>query len=355
MISDQKILSILNSAVMAPSGDNCQPWRFEIRNNLIRIFNIPEKDTSPYNYLQRASLIAHGALIENAVIAARTLGVTPELRLLPEKKLPDLIAEIELSPASPKPDPLYEFIPKRATNRKQYNASSLSSKEKLDILNQALWFPHLGLHIADSDIKAETLSSAMILNNTLAFENETLHKFLFERLKCSEKESLETKDHLWIKTLELNPAKQFVFSLLKNWNLVKFANTFGLSKIVAMNARDLCMSSSAVCMITAPDDSALNYIDSGRLLERLWLQATKLGLSMHVMSGITLLIQRAISDECEGLSEKNIEDLRKSNNALRKAYNLSDEAITVCFRIGRSTPPSATSLRIPIQNITTAL
>lgn len=65
----EDIKKILEAAVQAPSGDNSQPWRFEIRDRdgEIRIFNIPERDKSLYNYGQMASCVAHGALIENNV------------------------------------------------------------------------------------------------------------------------------------------------------------------------------------------------------------------------------------------------------------------------------------------------
>ena len=64
----QVIEEILNLAVWAPSGDNCQPWRFEATDNKINIFNVPHKDQALYNFRQSGSLVAHGALVENILI-----------------------------------------------------------------------------------------------------------------------------------------------------------------------------------------------------------------------------------------------------------------------------------------------
>ncbi len=36
----EDIKKILEAAVHAPSGENCQPWRFEINDREIRIFNL---------------------------------------------------------------------------------------------------------------------------------------------------------------------------------------------------------------------------------------------------------------------------------------------------------------------------
>ena len=46
----EDIKKILEYAIWAPSGDNSQPWRFEAENDQIRVFNVPERDTSLYNY-----------------------------------------------------------------------------------------------------------------------------------------------------------------------------------------------------------------------------------------------------------------------------------------------------------------
>ncbi len=58
----EDIKKILEMAVYAPSGENCQPWRFEVRDSKIDIFNLPERDQSLYNHGQMASYFAHGVL-----------------------------------------------------------------------------------------------------------------------------------------------------------------------------------------------------------------------------------------------------------------------------------------------------
>ena len=60
------IQRILEAGIQAPSGENCQPWRFRSRNDFIDLFNLPERDTSLYSWGQRASYFAHGTLLENS-------------------------------------------------------------------------------------------------------------------------------------------------------------------------------------------------------------------------------------------------------------------------------------------------
>ena len=65
---------ILDIAVHAPSGDNSQPWRFKFDQNSILLFNLEDRDPTLYNFRQRGSYFAHGAIIENIIIVAGTLG-----------------------------------------------------------------------------------------------------------------------------------------------------------------------------------------------------------------------------------------------------------------------------------------
>ena len=45
---------ILSSAILAPSGENCQPWKFEVKGSNIDVMNVKERDQSLYNWDQRA-------------------------------------------------------------------------------------------------------------------------------------------------------------------------------------------------------------------------------------------------------------------------------------------------------------
>jgi nitroreductase len=66
MIPKDIILKIVEAGTWAPSGDNCQPWRFTWNGQKLLLFNVSERDTSLYNSSQRASFIAHGAVLENS-------------------------------------------------------------------------------------------------------------------------------------------------------------------------------------------------------------------------------------------------------------------------------------------------
>src|SRR6185436_19350212 len=123
MLEDFK--KILNFAIYAPSGENCQPWEFSIKENKILIFNLPERDQSLYSWGQRSSFLAHGALIENIIIASKELGYQSIVNLFPDQQNKNFVASIELQKTNIDKDPLFSFIDKRCTNRKHYQTNAL--------------------------------------------------------------------------------------------------------------------------------------------------------------------------------------------------------------------------------------
>ena len=78
---------LIGQAILAPSGDNVQPWTFHADSDAGKIVvRVDEpRDTSPMNAGQRMSRIAVGAAVENIVHSAA---------------MNDLEAEIEASPTT---------------------------------------------------------------------------------------------------------------------------------------------------------------------------------------------------------------------------------------------------------------
>ena len=66
MIARDQIEQIIRELVNAPSGDNSQPWRFEMGDSEVRLFNLVGRDATLFNFKNRGDFLAHGALIENS-------------------------------------------------------------------------------------------------------------------------------------------------------------------------------------------------------------------------------------------------------------------------------------------------
>lgn len=347
----QEIKAILETAISAPSGDNCQPWQFAINGKHLNIFNLPERDISLFNFRQRASLVAHGALIENILIASSALGFHAGLKTFPDKSNPNHIATIELNEAEPVDEPLYPYIKQRATNRKPYKDMPLSLEQRDKILHMAADLNSTAVRLTKTPLEKNEIADAISINDSIAFENRHIHKFLFDHIRWTEREALQTGDGLYVRTLELPAGQLMGFKLLKNWQIVRVLNKLGIPGIIARNAKTLCRSASAIGVITANSDSDISYLSCGRLVQRVWLEAARIGLSFHPMTGVTFLIQRMLSGETGGLSGRHIRRLENANERIRHVFGLKNETMAMTFRIGYSSPPSTRSLRFDLDTV----
>ncbi len=345
------IKKILESAILAPSGDNCQPWSLIVKGNQINIINLSERDTSLFNFCQRASLIAHGALIENILIASSASGYNIKLRPFPDNLNPNLIATVELGKSEVRDESLYPYITQRATNRKPYKSIPLTAKQRNTLLNTSLVFANAGVKLVEELDRKAFIAEAIALTDRLVFENPYLHSFLFEHIRWTEEEALKTRDGLYIKTLELSAPQAIGFRLLKNWSILQALNKFGLSKIAAKQAEKLCLSASAIGIIIVDGNTDEDFLTGGRLVQRLWLEATRMGLAFQPMTGLTFLIQRVLAKETKEISTEHIRLIMNAFDSIVSAFNLSKESMVMLFRIGHSSPPAARSLRLSVDQV----
>ncbi|KIH75852.1 Nitroreductase family protein [Geoalkalibacter ferrihydriticus] len=348
-----QILKVLELAVTAPSGDNCQPWKFVVDSPRVRLYNLPDKDTSLYNFEQKASLIAHGALLENLQIAAPAFGLKSEIKLFPEGQQSDFVAEILFEKAGGlSADPLFDSLPRRNTNRRQYERRPLSGEAHQALLAASDDIPGAQVYLSKDEAEKNQLAQLLCQNDRLVFENPRLHRFLFDHIRFTPEEAARTADGMDLRSFELPAMDRMAFSLLKNWKAVQIVNSLGfLSKKITKQAEKLCRSASAIGLVTIAEDGNADFVNGGRAMERVWLEATRLGLQLHPMAGLGCLIYRIGRGATGEFSQEHVATLRDLEGGLRKTFGCGDETLAMLFRVGYAAPGSAPSLRKPLKNV----
>ncbi len=337
---------ILNIAVHAPSGDNAQPWGFKIEDNNISIFNVPGKDATLYNFKERGSYIAHGALIENIAIAASEHGYKIIVSLFPYQNDKNFTASVSLEKSNLVKDSLYEFIKSRTTNRKPYKSELLDVKEKTEILSAQKEINFGNIKLIEDREKLNILGKLISLNERLILENRSIHDFLFGIIRWTEKEEYE-KAGLYIKTFELPAPGRLMFALLRNWSFVKILNRFNFYKVFQAQTSKLYASSGAIGVITMESDAPNDFIMAGRVFQRLWLKVTKLNLSLQPITAIPYLSQRIASGDTSKLSRSQVDSILDADRKIRNIFGVSNAVIAMIFRVGRDGEPSARSFKFP--------
>lgn len=347
---NETVRRILEAGIYAPSGDNCQPWRFVVADTRIDLFNIPQRDESLYNFKQRASLVAHGALIENVIIAASVFGYKANIAIFPNKKAPEHIATIDLERVSQiGEENLYNKIKDRITNRKAYDEIPLVMQEK-DALFRAQRVIGKGqISLVEDAETKNSIARAASVNERIVLENAYLHRFLFNHIRWNEGEVFKKRDGLYIKTLEMTPPQEIMFRLCSYWPLVRVLNKLGISRLVAKENQKIYSKSAAIGIAIFEQDTDENFILGGRLMQRIWLECARVNLSLQPLTGIIFLIQRVKHNEASMLSSCHQEMLKNAYEVIQRSFGINDETVTFLFRIGKSDAPSASSSRFPIE------
>lgn len=108
------LLQILDLARWAPSGDNTQPWRFElIGDDHIAVHGYDTRDHVLYDFDGHPSHMAHGAFLETLSLAATRFGLLAEWSIRPGQPDAAPIYDVKLRRADISEDPLVPFITTR--------------------------------------------------------------------------------------------------------------------------------------------------------------------------------------------------------------------------------------------------
>ncbi|WNB77251.1 nitroreductase family protein [Methylomonas koyamae] len=337
-MDSQKIKKIIDAAIQAPSGDNVQPWKLELARDFGRldIYNLPDLDTSYYNYRQAAAYVAHGALLENITIASRHLGCCLSLHLFPTKDNPDHIATITFAEAEPQLDELYETIFRRSTNRFSFQKSRMAVEDRQRLLSTVQNIEGVNGYLFDDDLTIQKLAKILMVNDQLVFERSDIHRFLFGQIRWTRQEIETSQDGMPVDVLGLSAIEKIFFPLMRHWWFVQAANYLGLSKIIGLKCWSNLRSSSLIGQLTVKKYDRLAFIQAGRALQRVWLEATRQGLAFQPIVGLPLLAYRAKENALTDFSAEHRQIVIDAEKQVRSLLGLdSTEEWLVGFRIGQ--------------------
>lgn len=352
MTQSEIIQAILELGVQAPSGENAQPWKFKVAGDEVSLFNIPENDQSLYNFGQRASYIAHGAVIENIQVAASHFGLNLSVNLFPDEHDPNLVAKMILKQSDTKEDPLYQFIAKRSTNRKPYKDDGIAPEIIEQLSQSSQGAAGVNVKFVSDPSKIGEIANIASLNDRLLLENKELHDFFFSHLHWTLEEETEKRSGFYIEVLELLPPAKVLFRFFKYWSLMKIFNALGMPKVGAKENSKIYASAPAIGIISISGEANGDFVEVGRSLQKMWLTITSKGLSMQPLTGILFFHQRIKAGKGDEFSPEQKQAIENAYAGIASIFSITNGVIAMMFRIGYAEPPTASSLKMPPTIIT---
>ena len=259
--SQEKLTFLLNYAILAPSSHNSQPWKFNVTKDEILVFADKSRSLQVADADQRELYLSLGCALENLIIAADYFGYSCSVAYFPGKE--DLVAKVVLQPeANPSGDPrLFSAILSRQTNRNPYEPRAISEAD-LDTIKSISSDPDAAIFLANDSALKKSFLDLVVRANRIQYSNAGYKSELGHWLGQGVMGPTGIKAkiaQLAVVFLDMGPQQTE-----KDAELINSTPYIGF-------------------VITANNDS-ISSLKAGRAMERFWLAATALGISLHPMS-----------------------------------------------------------------------
>jgi nitroreductase len=333
----------------APSEGNVQPWKFLWKDRRLLLFHDEARSASVWDPDHLTARLSLGACIENIVLKAHSLTLEVGCRMHPFAATPRLAAAFEFGKfpfrgAEPhEMDQLAPQIAARRTARKITARKTLPEGVLTHLRAAATSVQGCQLHVADAPARLQELAQLCGAAERLRLLNPEGHREYFRNhLRWDAQAANRTRDGIDVRTLELPPAAlaalrmasdRRAMDLLKQWNA---GNALGQLSAFSV------MAASAVVLLTHARKDPTAQLDAGRSLERCWLTASSLGLSVQPIS--TALVTGGASPGGHAWDQGEWGSIRRR---FLQFWDIPGENPLVLLRIGMAGEPSTQTLRRP--------
>ncbi len=368
-IDNQVIRKIVEKALTAPSGDNCQPWSFEWDGRSLRIFHFELRARHSMNRKNHASMLAFGTLLETIKIAANGHNLTVEESLdfqsknsnnewarLSFKSTGKSTGKVKVSKAGENNpyDPLFDVLSLRSTDRRLFEGGDLNVPVFQEIRALASLQSNVGIHIQGSQ-RPEFLNYVANSEKYL-WKNKNIVKDLTQWLRLTAKEATLADGMSW-KNLAVTLADSMMLRLLRCFpGMARVLWSFGLGQKMKSLAKSSIKSSAGLICVTIRNTDEKSFCEAGRLAYRTWLMLNADGYGVQPMSFVSSTIADMLSGAFDQASSEEKEHFQKGLAIIRENFNLKDDEIPVwMFRTGVSTllPEESRTRRLSVDQVLT--
>jgi nitroreductase len=351
------LLKILELSRWAPSGDNAQPWRFEIvDDHHIVVHGHDTREWCLYDFEGRASQMAHGGLLETIRIAATAhqLRATWSHRDGTPDTAPTYDVVFEYDSAIV-PDPLIHFIESRTVQRRPMRMTRLTYAQRE------------ALSLAPGSAYNIQFFESFSLRCAVA---RLLWANAYVRMTCPEAYQVHKKVIEWGMDFSKTGIPERAVGVgrgtarlmryvMRSWERVEFFNRYLFGTVAVRVQLDflpaICCAGHIALHARKIPESIVDFVAAGVAMQRLWLTAA--AQDLHLQPEMTALIFGWYQDHGTTLSRDRNVNMNASKVARRTSelFGVKEASSSVFFcRVGYSAPPDSRSLRKDLSELITA-
>lgn len=346
-ITKEQILKLIEAGIQAPSADNGQPWKFKLLEDGFELWLDQENMGLFFDVKQVATEMSCGALIENVVTLAEALGFATNISYFDEPS--SKFARLIFTPIGNNKDAegVSQMIFNRHTDRNlfQFN-KKIPASLMTELAGLVQSDKNYNLHIYQSPKDRKSIIRTVTATDTIRFIHERIHKDFYHVLRFGDA-AQKTRDGLAAATLGIESLMIPILQMLKPWWLAKMLNYVGLHHVMAFRGTWLPMKSASLIVSITHKGSA-NYVESGRIMQRFWLQANQAGLSVQPLGALSLFLARLHLLQGEGFKSDQIRTLvalEEAFTSITPDFDKENDQLVMLFRLGYTKRPAAKPYR----------
>lgn len=333
---------LVRAATLAPSADNGQPWRFHYHAGCLDVYHDVSRALR-FDTHCRASLLAVGAALENLTLTARGLGLEPERADFPDEGRPDLVARLTFRPCRAREDPLLPFIAVRATNRRPYAPAPPGTAAIRRLAGAAAGLESVEVSVVTDRRVVRECARLVLEADALRYRQRTFHEELFRAIRFPGAEG-PPSEGLPLPVLEAGVLGAAVLRLARPWRRARVLHRLGFARLMAVHSYLAVLRSGAVVLVATAENDPAGWVRSGQAVERVWLEATAVGLAVQPLSLGTLLLLE-VQDRHVA---RRLADLRVR---LQDLFGAAGKAPVMLLRAGWAPAPSARTQRRSVSEV----
>ena len=358
---DQQVVEeIVEAAGLAPSNANDQPWKWLYRNGRLFLFHDEKRSFSFANFSDISAHVSFGAAYENLVLKTNQYNLKVKSQLFPLENNKSLIALIDFYKDSGDhgieavyaPDSV-AFIANRSSNRNLSQPVELDADIIKSLTDSVESVQGGRLHIITEKDKILSLGKIIGESERITLLNEAGHKDFYERnIRWTPDHTDQSGDGIDIRGMGMVPAQIAALSIIREPKIARVLKSIGGANALVDGVVRTASLASGIGLVTMSGTSASDYFAGGIALQRLWLNAEKLGLAIHPLNAPLYLFARHNADGAAGLDQEETESIRDLRarflNIIPVEKNVAE---TFLFKIARAEKPAVRSKRLPLSEI----
>jgi nitroreductase len=261
-------IELLQTAVLAPSSHNIQPWIFRLGNSQIdiladRTLALPVNDPD-----DRELTVSCSCALFNLRVAAAHAGMALNIHLLPDPKNADLLASVQMASSGKLPSDiaaLWDAVTQRRTYRRVFLDRPVSQAHVV-ALTKAAKLEQARLHCIEEYSACHAIAALVAEGDAVQWANPSWRRELA----------------MWMHPCHQNDGLAFPWLLAPVAQAV--VRTFDMGDGVGAKDHQLADASPLLAVISTDGDNPEHWLLAGQALQHVLLVACRLGLQASYLN-----------------------------------------------------------------------